>query len=53
MRNWLSGYKTYIVGITTIWTAVGGYASGEIDIVGLVGAILAAAGVMSLRAGIK
>ena len=52
MRSWLKGRKTYLVGITTILAAVGGYASGEIDIVGLVAAILAAAGGMSLRAGV-
>jgi len=52
MRKWLRGRKTYLVGITAILAAVGGYAGGEIDVVGLVTAILAAAGGMSLRAGI-
>lgn len=49
MANFLSGWKTYIVGVGAIITAIGGYASGAISLPELVGAIFAAIGTMTIR----
>lgn len=50
--NFLSGYKTYIVAIAGILTALGAYASGEMSLGNLVEAIYAGLTAMALRAGI-
>ncbi len=49
MANFLSGYKTYILGVAAILTAIGGYASGTITLPELVAAIFAAVQTMNIR----
>lgn len=49
MTNFLSGWKTYIVGVGAIITAIGGYASGVITLPELVAAVFAAVGTMTVR----
>lgn len=53
MRNFLSGYKTYITGASLILTAIAGYASGTIGLEAMVAGIFNGIGMMTLRAGIK
>lgn len=49
MTSFLSGWKTYIVAVGAIITAIGGYASGAITLPELVAAIFAAVGTMTVR----
>lgn len=49
MLNFLSGWKTYIVGAGAIVTAIGAYASGAITLVEMVAAIFAAIQTMNIR----
>ena len=51
MLDWLQGRKTYIIAFGAIATAVGAYANGALDLSGLVAAIFAALGAMTLKAG--
>lgn len=52
-RTFLQGAKTYLTAIAAVIAALLGFASGEIDVAGLIAAITAATGLASLRAGIK
>lgn len=51
-RTFLAGYKTYLTAASAVLLALVGYASGEIGVVELFEAFVAAAGLASLRAGI-
>ena len=52
IREWLKGKKTYLAGAITILTAVGGWATGDIEIPQLTQLIVAAVLTMTLRAGV-
>ena len=52
-RNTLKGAKTYLTAIAAIIAALLGYSEGVIVFDELIGAIMAATGLASLRAGIK
>lgn len=49
MANFLSGWKTYIVGVGAIIVAIGMYASGTITMPEMVAAIFAAIQTMNIR----
>ena len=53
MSNFLSGWKTYIVAVGAIVTAIGGYASNSINVQELIAAIFAAIGTMTMRHAIS
>lgn len=48
----LSGYKTYIISVGAIITAIGSYFSGSLDLKGMIEAIWAAVTAMTIRHGI-
>ncbi len=48
----ISGWKTYILGVAAILTAIGTYLSGSLDLKGMVEAIWGAIMAMSIRHGI-
>lgn len=48
----LSGFKTYVVGVAAILTAVGAWMGGALDIKGMVEAVWAAVMAMTIRHGI-
>lgn len=50
--KFLSGWKTYIVSVGAIITAIGSYLNGAIDLSQLVEAIFLAIGAMTIRNGI-
>ncbi|KKL20338.1 hypothetical protein LCGC14_2456430 [marine sediment metagenome] len=52
IREKISGYKTYIVAVIAILTALVAWSSDTITLTGLVGAIFAAVQTMFIRAGV-
>ena len=52
IREKISGYKTYIVAVIAIVTAVLAWSGDTITLTGLVGAIFAAVQTMFIRAGV-
>lgn len=48
----LSGYKTYVVAIAAIMTAVGAYLTGALDLKGMIEAIWTAIMAMTIRHGV-
>lgn len=52
-RTFLQGRKTYITAIATFFAALVAFMNGQIDMLGLIEAVGLAAGMASLRAGIK
>jgi hypothetical protein len=53
MFKFLRGYKTYIVSVSGVVSALAGLATGELSAVEGLLATLAALGLSSLRAGVK
>lgn len=51
-RNFLSGFKTYLTAAAMVIAAVLAFIGGEIQIGGLVEAVLGALGLAALRAGV-
>jgi hypothetical protein len=49
---WLQGKKTYLVMIAAILGAIAGYATGELTVVQMIQAIMAALGLGALRSGV-
>ena len=49
----IDGYKTYIVAIGAICTAIGSYLNHSIDLTQLVSALFAATSTMTIRHGIS
>ncbi len=52
IEQWLQGKKTYLVMIGTLLSAVIGYLNGQLELVGLVQAILAAFGLGAVRSAV-
>lgn len=52
MFDKISGYKTYFLGVAAILAAIGGYLNHAMDLTGMIEAIFAAIGTMTIRHGI-
>ena len=53
IKDWISGYKTYILMVTAIIGAIVAWSSGDLTLIQMIEAIIAALGGITLRAGIK
>jgi len=53
MREWLKGKKTYFVAAIGVLGAVVAYADGQIEVVGLIGAIFVAVQSVLIRLGVN
>lgn len=51
--QFLNGWKTYIVGLGAILTAVGAYLNGAMDLATLIQTVFGAIGAMTIRHGIS
>ena len=53
IQEWLKGKKTYLVCIGAIIAVVAVWSGGEIDLIHMIEAVVAAVGGMTIRAGVE
>lgn len=51
-RTFLAGFKTYLTAAASVIATLLGFATEQLDVVGLIAGLLAAFGLASLRAGV-